>query len=818
MSAAQSQHPLRGVVLCGTSLDQDVRAALGDSAQEMGAIHSLDLTSAVTHLLVGNIDTAKYKHVAKARPDIKVLRPEWITAVRDAWIIDDVNLPALTEEYRLPPFYNLNICITGFDDLSQRDAIQKSVDDNGGIYHKDLTKHVSHLVAAKPQGAKYDRAKQWGMKIVSLKWLEESLQRGMTLEERLYDPLMPVEKQGHGAFIRAPLARTSPKRAREDSADGSREGMAKRRMRRTASSRLNSDSKGIWAGISQPEQSDSPAPDAPWAEDGDILRPPSRALEVERSVIGDSFAAKPQTWNRAGEPKAVVSVAVEPHGLFHNWVCLPCGHEDRIDRTIRKILTDNDATVVEKPDGLEHYASNPHYSIALVLPSRWTAQQKPLPKVPTGTEFVTEMWVERCIIYKTLLAPTDDVLSRSFNGLSKNCFKGQIVASTGLKHEVKQVAQIVQATGGTYIETLDKKASVLIINPEDADWQKPMYAKKHRIPVVTLAWFLQSLALGSMQRFSDYNIPDPVWQQYEKEKDREVEPGENRAEDAVQHKPDVVEQVKRQEKTSAQRLSATRRRAMTPSLALARSKLGATTAHVSSRDQPTMPSKAPETNVQQAAILFKEDTPSPKKSQPLEDLPPAMNSPQKRHEDHDEAQQPAAAPSIASLDGDFSADQENIPSLNSVAPSAPAESAMVDQSELNKTMTELLVRQRSGLQARTEAPLRRKERKLGRAPSGNSAALSFTRPTRLEVADSVDTASPITFSGTGGDDKLPLPSQLLTYDAPGAEEHRRLMSTKMGMAFEDEEASGKRVGGIGVVKDAEASGVGQRLRGRNRDR
>lgn len=205
---------------------------------------------------------------------------------------------------------------------------------------------------------------------------------------------------------------------------------------------------------------------------------------------------------------------------------------------------------------------NPHYRITLVLPSRWTAQQRSLPTVPTGVELVTEMWVERCIIYKTLLEPSADVLSRSFNSISKNCklihsrlpgyslrhitgFKGLIVASTGLKHEVKNVASIVQATGGTYIETLDKKASLLIVNPDDADWQKPMYARKHRIPVVTLAWFLQSLTLGSMQRFSEYKIPDSVWQQYEKGKDREFDPDENRTEDAAQHTSGAVEQIKR---------------------------------------------------------------------------------------------------------------------------------------------------------------------------------------------------------------------------------------------------------------------------------
>jgi len=181
--------------------------------------------------------------------------------------------------------------------------------------------------------------------------------------------------------------------------------------------------------------------------------------------------------------------------------------------------------------------------------------------MPTGVEFVTEMWVERCIIYKTLLDSSKDVLSRSFNNLSRNCkfyrralkctlthttgFKGLIVASTGLKNEVKHVALIVQATGGTYIETLDKKASVLIVNPDEADWQKPMYARKHQIPVVNLAWFLQSLTLGSMQRFSEYKIPDSAWQQYEKEQDREIDPAVNRAEDAAQRTSDVVEQVKR---------------------------------------------------------------------------------------------------------------------------------------------------------------------------------------------------------------------------------------------------------------------------------
>lgn len=86
-------------------------------AMEMGGTVNLDLTTVITHLLVANIYTPKYRHVAKERPDIHVLKPEWIEAVRNSWITgEETDVAALTEEYRLPALWNLQICITGFDD------------------------------------------------------------------------------------------------------------------------------------------------------------------------------------------------------------------------------------------------------------------------------------------------------------------------------------------------------------------------------------------------------------------------------------------------------------------------------------------------------------------------------------------------------------------------------------------------------------------------------------------------------------------------------------------------------------------------------
>lgn len=83
----------------------------------MGAVHKYDLTSDVTHLIVGSIDTLKYKYVAKERPDVKVVIPTWIHAIRDLWMEgEDTDVAALEDEYRAPIFLGLKLCLTGFDD------------------------------------------------------------------------------------------------------------------------------------------------------------------------------------------------------------------------------------------------------------------------------------------------------------------------------------------------------------------------------------------------------------------------------------------------------------------------------------------------------------------------------------------------------------------------------------------------------------------------------------------------------------------------------------------------------------------------------
>jgi hypothetical protein len=213
----------------------------------MGAEHKLDLTSDTSHLIVGSTDTLKYQYVAKEREDIKVLLPEWIEAVRDHWINDlPLDLNALALKYRVPTLAGLKICITGFDDLVFRAQLQKNVRENGGEYTGDLTKDVTHLIAAKPEGKKFEYGMQWQKKVVSLKWYKDSLERGMQLDETLYHPTVPVAEQGVGAWNRK--QRPSPqlgKRTRVEIVGPE----PPRKLRRTASVRLGNQNQDMWSDI-----------------------------------------------------------------------------------------------------------------------------------------------------------------------------------------------------------------------------------------------------------------------------------------------------------------------------------------------------------------------------------------------------------------------------------------------------------------------------------------------------------------------------------------------------------------------------------------
>ncbi|GJC81111.1 S-M checkpoint control protein rad4 [Colletotrichum liriopes] len=165
----------------------------------------------------------------------------WIDVVGELWMKDaDIDFAALEREWQLKPLETcgdvvdpanpteakrgtLLLCMTGFDDPEQRTSIIDKITANGGAYTGDLTKRVSHLIVFKPEGKKYKAARAWNIRAVSLAWLEQSIERGMILDEQCFDPVLPPEEQGQGAWNKVnPRGVSLGKRSRSGVVEGVR--------------------------------------------------------------------------------------------------------------------------------------------------------------------------------------------------------------------------------------------------------------------------------------------------------------------------------------------------------------------------------------------------------------------------------------------------------------------------------------------------------------------------------------------------------------------------------------------------------------------
>jgi DNA replication regulator DPB11 len=115
LELGKGQTPLLGAVICCTSLPPDQRDKIHKIAVTLGAQCFFDLTMQVTHLVIGETCTPKYAYVAKERPDVKVVLPDFIDAVHEAWMSDEeVDIHAAETKHRAPALYGLRICLTGF--------------------------------------------------------------------------------------------------------------------------------------------------------------------------------------------------------------------------------------------------------------------------------------------------------------------------------------------------------------------------------------------------------------------------------------------------------------------------------------------------------------------------------------------------------------------------------------------------------------------------------------------------------------------------------------------------------------------------------
>jgi hypothetical protein len=205
--------------------------------------------------------------------------------------------------------------------VEQRQHIIDKIRNNGAHYHGDLTREVSHLIVAKPKGAKYDRAKSWNIKTISLKWFDESLERAMAVDESLYHPLMPLEDQGQGAFVRdyqrPPVL---GKRDRRESGTETKEEAGKRKMRRTTSAKLADHSQNMMTSfLSLGGEEASELVNDQWTESHQIASPPRSVTPPDR----------PNIVSRRTSSEVRPVSEQEETGLFSGLMCLVHGHDGK---------------------------------------------------------------------------------------------------------------------------------------------------------------------------------------------------------------------------------------------------------------------------------------------------------------------------------------------------------------------------------------------------------------------------------------------------------------------------------------------------------
>lgn len=332
------------------------------------------------------------------------------------------------------------------------------------------------------------------MRIVSIEWLRDSLERGMILDETLYDPVLAPEHRGKGAWDRTKPKRNSlGKRSRANSANNP-EG-AKRRLRRTASSKLGSQSESMW---------------------GDIVGGGSFA-QVARSGVWEANDESQVPKDTATAPfdQAAKAVAEPVQGIFGGCRFYFDGFDVKKSNILSNHLIPHGAQVSATLEDL--MAPSPNdlpLRLFRVTPSNLPVSERhDLPDSNSQVQMITEWWVERCLYHKEFMEPENHVIGRPFPNYPIERFADLTISSaafTGI--DLLHVKKAVDLIGGIYSEDMTPKSSVLVTQSvEKLRKDKLDHAHQWSVPIVTSSWLWDSISAGQLLPFQKYLCTSSKW-------------------------------------------------------------------------------------------------------------------------------------------------------------------------------------------------------------------------------------------------------------------------------------------------------------------
>ncbi|KAI1174087.1 hypothetical protein F4777DRAFT_555156 [Nemania sp. FL0916] len=526
LDAFDSSRPFRGLVLCCTNIEADQRTEIAQRTIDLGGVHKYDLTPDVTHLIVGDYNTAKYRHVAKERPDIKPMAAGWIEAVRRLWVeAKDIDFAALEDSWQLQTFeagggsanpdpstsgherQRLVCCLTGFEDNDVRAMIEEKVRTNGGEYVADLSRRVTHLIVSKPEGKKYNAARRWDIRCVSIEWLHDSVERGMILNEECYDPTLPIEERGKGAWSRRDPKRTSLGKRTRGEAVATAEG-ERRKLRKSASMRMHSQSTNIWGDILNQSAGDLSELHSVQREPSAPVAATTIADPVTASTVTETLQTTAQSVSVA-QPLGDLEWTAPKGGVFSGCRFFVHGFPAPKEQLLFDFLSSHGGQL---SSSLEDVASRHHAELLsqrfLLVPQM--SQPDSHPQLPDGVHIVTEFFIERCIHNKTLFSPNDHVWGQPFPRFPIDGFQNLTICTAGFVNEqLNHIEKTVTQLGATYSEKLNRQVSLLIC-PDLASLreQKRDLAIYHNILIINVEWLWQCITTACLVPWNGFQFDE----------------------------------------------------------------------------------------------------------------------------------------------------------------------------------------------------------------------------------------------------------------------------------------------------------------------
>lgn len=716
----------------------------------MGGTHKYDLTPDVTHLIVGDYDTPKYRHVARERPDIKAMDVDWIDAVSALWKRDEeIPFKKLESQYQLKALQKcgpgstaggaeasaLTICLTGFG-LEWKEIAEK-IQVNGGLHRADLTRSCTHLIVKKPEGKKFSAARSWKVATVTLDWLEQSIERGLILDEEKFDPLLSPEEQGVGAWNKKDAeAMRQKKRSRSMIAPGQEDGA--RKLRKTASMKLNSQHTHLW---------------------GDILgKPTSR----ENSFAQDSTPA-----SRA-LPTAPLPALVAPKGIFGHCIFYMHGFSAKQREILEQAIIGLDGTMAPTLEAAAAASNQDRTPTQRFLIVPQTSQPETHPTVPDGFNVITEMYIEKCLHSKQYFDPNDSVIGRPFPLFPIPGFSDLKICSAAFKDlDLNQVAKTVNQLGASFETNFNRSVSVLVCKSVAATRKEKLeYARQWQVPVVSQEWLWECISTGFNVPFDNFILPGFPKPSPKEESVQSVESGRQPSykQDSLDPKANA-----RTEKRppAAAKLDATAFDSESP-------EDGSSSTKRSAKPKPESISTADFMTARSRSAGTSADAPlSERSSSSLNKSPsPTKSAPDSGFSVKD-SEKPRSR-SVISKSNSASSDDEAV-KLEQARKAAKAAEREQLTSRITSLLDEAAPTPESGLGAGQSGPRGRKRQILGRAPSNTSSAGASMLQRTLSSVDGT--------IGDGEEDAQEPPGTQLDYRDPQAQERRTaLMSRLMGQA------------------------------------